>query len=117
MTHGFGWKGVFAMAATAPTEIPAERDAQGFLLHAGQWSEDIAAMIAGENGIADPTRRHWQVIGSVRQAFVERGSLPWLRMVSRVSGVPIEELYRLFPGGPSRLVAKIAGIPKLRSCI
>ena len=53
----------------------------------------------------------------MRTAFVERGSLPWLHTISRVSGVSIQELYRLFPRGPSRLVAKIAGIPKLRACI
>ena len=58
-----------------------------------------------------------EAVEAVRTAFVEHGSLPWLHTISRVSGVSIQELYRLFPGGPSRLVAKIAGIPKLRACI
>ncbi len=105
------------MAASTPANTTAERDALGFLLHAELWSQQIAESIARDNGINDLTDRHWQVISSMRRAFVQRGSTPSLRMISRVSGVPIRELYRLFPIGPSRLVAKIAGIPKLRACL
>ena len=105
------------MTASTSTTIPVQRDAQGFLLHAEQWSEQIAEGLARESGIAELTDRHWQVIYAMRRNFVERGTQPWLRMLTKVSGVPIEELFRLFPRGPSRLVAKIAGIPKLRACI
>ena len=35
----------------------------------------------------------------------------------KASGVPIKELYQLFPKGPAKLAAKIAGIPKPRGCI
>lgn len=105
------------MTTSALTDVPLESDAQGFLLHAEQWSEQVAERIARENGIARLTARQWEVITAMRTAFLEHGSLPWLHMLSRVSGVSIQELYRLFPRGPSRLVAKIAGIPKLRACI
>jgi dissimilatory sulfite reductase related protein len=105
------------MAALTPTNITVERDALGFLLHAEHWSRQIAESIARDNGINDLTDRHWQVISSMRSAFVQHGSTPSLRMLSRVADVPIEELFRLFPIGPSRLVAKIAGIPKLRACL
>jgi tRNA 2-thiouridine synthesizing protein E len=105
------------MTASTSTEIPIDRDAQGFLLHAEQWSEQIAERLARENGITELTDRHWQVINAMRRNLVERGTSPWLPMLTKVSGVPIEELFRLFPRAPSRLVAKIAGIPKLRACI
>ena len=105
------------MAASTPTNTIVERDALGFLLYAEQWSRQIAERVARDNGVNELTDRHWQVISSMRRAFVDRGSTPSLRMLSRVSGVPIRELYRLFPAGPSRLVAKIAGIPKLRACL
>ena len=105
------------MSSSTFTTVPVERDGQGFLLRAEQWSEQIAQSIARDNGIEELTARQWQVIDAMRRAFLEYGSTPWLRMLSRVSDVPIDELYRLFPRGPSRLVAKIAGIPKLRSCI
>ena len=105
------------MTASRSTKIPVQCDAQGFLLQSEQWSEQVAERLARENGITALTARHWQVINAMRRNFVERGTSPWLRMLSKVSGVPIEELFRLFPRGPSRLVAKIAGIPKLRACI
>ena len=39
------------------------------------------------------------------------------RRSARTSGVPVKELYQLFPKGPAKLAAKIAGIPKPRGCI
>ncbi len=79
-------------------------------------SEQVARQLARENGIKELTPRHWQVITSMRAAF-DRGSQPWLRTIARVSGGPIRELYRLFPRGPSWLIAKIGGMPKRRVCI
>jgi tRNA 2-thiouridine synthesizing protein E len=38
-------------------------------------------------------------------------------MLGKTSGVPIKELYELFPTGPAKTAAKIAGIPKPRGCI
>ena len=105
------------MTACTPTNPPLERDAQGYLVNADEWSEQVAQRIARENGIKELTPRHWQVITSMRAAYLGRGSQPWLRTLARVSGVPIRELYRLFPRGPSRLVAKIGGMPKRRVCI
>jgi TusE/DsrC/DsvC family sulfur relay protein len=105
------------MTACTPTTTPLERDAQGYLANADEWTEQVARQIARENGIKELTPRHWQVITSMRTAYVDRGSQPWLRTIARVSGVPIRELYRLFPRGPSRLVAKIGGMPKRRVCI
>ena len=105
------------MTAATPPPIPAQRDAQGYLLQDDQWSSRVAEDTAHDNGIEDLTSRHWQVINAMRDAYADHGASPWIRMISRVSGVPIKELYRLFPRGPSRLVAKIAGIPKRRACI
>ena len=104
------------MIASTPTTVLLERDAQGYLANADEWDEQVALQIARENGIEELTPRHWQVITSMRAAF-DRGWQPWLRTIARVSGVPIRELYRLFPTGPSRLVAKIGGMPKRRVCI
>ena len=105
------------MAAHTFPETPIERDAQGFLCRVEDWNPQIAERIAREIGIEHLSERHWQVVSSLRRAFLQRGTMPWLRMLSRVSGVSIQELYRLFPTGPSARVAKIAGIPKQRACI
>jgi TusE/DsrC/DsvC family sulfur relay protein len=92
-------------------------DAEGFLTDPQQWNEQIAAEIAAENGIAELTDRHWQVVNFMRERYLESGSAPSIRSLGKTSGVPIKELYALFPKGPAKLAAKIGGIPKPRGCI
>jgi TusE/DsrC/DsvC family sulfur relay protein len=96
---------------------PVDLDAEGFLVHDEQWNEQIAQEIAGESGIDELTDRHWQVINFMRNTFLETGSAPSIRSLGKTSGVPIKELYELFPKGPAKLAAKIGGIPKPRGCI
>jgi TusE/DsrC/DsvC family sulfur relay protein len=105
------------LTLTTPTDIPVERDAEGFFVHPEQWTEEMAPEIARENGILELTDRHWQVINFMRNAYLENGAAPSIRTLGKVSGVPIKELYRLFPKGPAKLAAKVAGIPKPRGCI
>jgi TusE/DsrC/DsvC family sulfur relay protein len=92
-------------------------DAEGFLTDPGQWNEQIAAAIASENGIAELTDRHWQVVRFMREAYLRDGQAPSIRSLGKTSGVPIKELYQLFPKGPAKLAAKIGGIPKPHGCI
>jgi TusE/DsrC/DsvC family sulfur relay protein len=94
-----------------------EVDPEGFLTDPQQWNREIAAAIAAEAGIAELTERHWMVIEFMRDAYLENGSAPSIRTLGKASGVPIKELYELFPKGPAKLAAKIAGIPKPRGCI
>ncbi len=96
---------------------PVEVDAEGYLLDAEQWNEQMAAEMARDNGIERLTDRHWQVINFMRKTFLETGSAPSIRSLGKTSGVPIKELYELFPKGPAKLAAKIGGIPKPRGCI
>ena len=45
------------------------------------------------------------------------GTAPSIRSLGKESGVPVKELYQLFPKGPAKLAAKIGGIPKPKGCI
>ncbi|MGZ4340085.1 MAG: TusE/DsrC/DsvC family sulfur relay protein [Gaiellaceae bacterium] len=92
-------------------------DPEGFLLDAAQWSKELGERIARENGIAELTDRHWQVIEFMRERFLTTGNAPTIRSLGKESGVPVKELYQLFPKGPAKLAAKIGGIPKPRGCI
>jgi len=94
-----------------------EVDAEGFLLDAGQWNEQVAEAIARERGIERLTDRHWLVIHFMRKTFLETGSAPSIRTLGKASGVEVKELYQLFPKGPAKLAALIGGIPKPRGCI
>ena len=92
-------------------------DEEGFMQTPSQWSEDIAKTIAAENGLTDLNEKHWQVIHFMRAKHEENGTAPTVRALGKQSGVTIKELYSLFPKGPAKLAAKIAGIPKPRGCI
>jgi TusE/DsrC/DsvC family sulfur relay protein len=94
-----------------------EVDAEGFLVDAQQWNERIAEEIARANGIEQLTDRHWQVVRFMRETYLQSGSAPSIRSLGKTSGVPIKELYELFPKGPAKLAAKVGGIPKPRGCI
>ncbi len=94
-----------------------EVDAEGFLMDAQQWDEQMATEIAREAGIPELTDRHWQVVRFMRQTYLDTGSAPSIRTLGKASGVPIKELYELFPHGPAKLAAKLGGIPKPRGCI
>jgi TusE/DsrC/DsvC family sulfur relay protein len=105
------------MSTATYAGTPVEVDAEGFLADPQQWNQQIAAEIAAEAGIAELTDRHWQVVNFMRDTYLESGSAPSIRTLGKASGVPIKELYQLFPKGPAKLAAKIAGIPKPRGCI
>ena len=92
-------------------------DGEGFLTDPSQWSEGLAAEIAAENGIAELTDRHWQVVRFMRERYLATGAAPSIRSLGKESGVPVKELYQLFPKGPAKLAAKIGGIPNPRGCI
>lgn len=94
-----------------------ERDPEGFLLDAREWTPEIAEELARESGIAELTPRHWQVVEFMRKRYLETGAAPSIRALGKESGVPVKELYELFPKGPAKLAARIGGIPKPRGCI
>jgi TusE/DsrC/DsvC family sulfur relay protein len=96
---------------------PVELDAEGFLADPSAWNEEIADELARESGISELTPRHRQVVNYMRTTYLETGQAPSIRSLGKQSGVPIKELYELFPKGPAKLAARIGGIPKPRGCI
>ena len=94
-----------------------EVDEEGFLADPQQWTREIGAEIARENGIPELTDRHWQVVDFMRDRYLTEGAAPSIRTLGKASGVPVKELYALFPKGPAKLAAKVGGIPKPRGCI
>ena len=53
----------------------------------------------------------------IRMHVAETGTGPTVRVLGKTSGVSVKELYQLFPKGPAKVAARIAGIPKPRGCI
>jgi TusE/DsrC/DsvC family sulfur relay protein len=105
------------MTISLIAEAPVDVDAEGFLTDPTQWNERIAEAIATQNGIPELTDRHWLVVRFMRERYLATGAAPSIRSLGKESGVPIKELYQLFPKGPAKLAAKIGGIPKPKGCI
>ena len=105
------------MTTTLIADAPVDVDAEGFLTDPAQWDEQIAEAIAEANGIPELTGRHWLVVRFMRERYLTTGTAPSIRSLGKESGVPVKELYQLFPKGPAKLAARIGGIPKPKGCI
>ena len=102
---------------TAVMELNVQFDAEGFMTDPNEWTPEIAEVLAQEEGIDELTEAHWTVINFVRDEFNKTGKSPTLRAISKRSGVNTKELYALYPKGPAKKVARIAGLGKPKGCI
>lgn len=101
-------------------EIPGfsvEVNEEGFLVDPKQWTPELAETIAKEEGIDELTDAHWKIINFCREAAGITGAAPTLRQISKGVGVSTKELFKLFPKGPAKKVAKIAGLGKPQGCV
>ncbi len=91
-------------------------DEEGYLTDPGVWNEEIAQALAEQEGI-QLTEKHWQIIRWCREKAAETGASPTLRQITKGTGISTKELFQLFPKGPAKKVAKIAGLGKPEGCI
>ena len=94
-----------------------EFDDEGFMTDRTAWNRNIAAVLAKEEGIETLTDRHFEVIDFMRKEVEEKGTAPSIRRLNKLNVVPTKELYQLFPGGPAKKAARIAGLKKPEGCI
>jgi len=91
-------------------------DADGYIEDPSAWTPEIGEAIAKREDIT-LTDRSWVVINYARAEYAKTGDAPTLRNITKNSGVDTKELYSLFPGGPGKLAAKVAGLHKPTGCI
>jgi len=91
-------------------------DKEGFMVDAHAWTPEIGEAIAQSLGMR-LTDRHWIVINYARKEFDATGQAPTLRKITKSTPVDTKEIYALFPGGPAKIAAKIAGLGKPTGCI
>ncbi|NUR94626.1 MAG: TusE/DsrC/DsvC family sulfur relay protein [Kribbellaceae bacterium] len=91
-------------------------DAEGFMTEYGEWNEALAAELAERIGI-ELTDEHWKAIRFLREDYPAHGETATLRRVSTLAGIPIKQLFVLFPGKPAKKMAYVAGLPKPRGCV
>jgi len=90
---------------------------EGYFIDPGQWTEEMAAVLAQEEAIGELVEAHWKVLKFLRADFEEKGVIPSIRRVKNAGGIPTKDLYALFPDGPLKKSSKIAGLPKPASCV
>lgn len=94
-----------------------EMDGDGFMLEPNLWNEELAKLIAQEDGIADLTEDHWKIISIIRANYEEKGIAPMVRTICKESGLKLKQIYELFPLGPARGACRVAGLPKPEGCV
>jgi dissimilatory sulfite reductase related protein len=96
--------------------VTVDVDDEGYMTHHAQWNREVAAGLAKEEGI-ELTAAHWKVLEFIDKDFREKGVVPGMRRMNKIGGIATKDLYALFPGGPIKKAAKIAGYPKPVSCV
>ncbi len=94
-----------------------EFDSDGYMVEPELWSRDLAAAIAREEGIADLTAEHWEIITFIREYWQEHEAAPAARLICKHAGLSVREVYKLFTSGPDRGACRIAGLPRPESCV
>lgn len=92
-----------------------ETDAEGYLLEP-DYSDEIVRVIAAAENI-ELTEDHWTVVRFLRDAYREDGHTPNFRNLLKglaevLPGCDSKSLYALFPTGPAKQGAKVAGLPQ-----
>jgi TusE/DsrC/DsvC family sulfur relay protein len=90
---------------------------EGFMTDPSEWNKDIAVAIANEEGITELTAEHWKIIDYCRKTAASSGKAPTLRNITNNAGISTKDLFTLFPKGPAKKVARIAGLGKPEGCV
>ncbi|NOY98345.1 MAG: TusE/DsrC/DsvC family sulfur relay protein [Chloroflexi bacterium] len=89
---------------------------EGYMTDPNVWNKEIAVELAKKEGI-ELTDAHWKVIEFCRESAKDSGKAPTLRQITKGVGITTKELFGLFPKGPAKKVAKIAGLGKPEGCV
>jgi tRNA 2-thiouridine synthesizing protein E len=95
--------------------VELETDDQGYLLEP-DYSDEVVHVIAAAEGIT-LTDDHWKVVNYLRDEYRENGHTPNFRNMLKgleeiLPGTDSKSLYALFPIGPAKQGAKVAGLPQ-----
>ena len=95
--------------------VELETDAEGYLV-TPDYGDEAVRVIAQAEGIA-LTDDHWKVVQYLREQYKEHGQTPNFRNMLKdvaelIPGADSKALYDLFPLGPAKQGARVAGLPK-----
>jgi len=105
------------MSANENEGIKLEFDGDGFLTDPTIWNDEVAIMIAKEDGIEEMNEKHWAIVKIIRANWEEKGMAPMVRTICQETKIRLREIYELFPLGPARGACRVAGLPKPDGCV
>jgi tRNA 2-thiouridine synthesizing protein E len=95
-------------------------DEEGFLLDPSEWNQDVAAIIAEQEGLPLDEQR-WGIVCYIRDYFERNQTVPEARTLLKNLRQTLGEdlatrryLHQLFPYGYGQQACKIAGMRKPR---
>jgi len=98
-------------------------DEEGYLEDLGQWTEEVAKVLADSEGL-EMSSDHWEIVKFLREYYEEYQIAPAVRVLTKAVGKKLGKekgtskyLYELFPYGPAKQACKVAGLPKPTGCV
>jgi len=106
------------MSTIAINGKSVELNEEGFLSDPLAWSDEVALALAkDQEGLDSLSEQHWAVIRFIRSHYLEHQLAPMVRLMCKHTGVPLRQIYELFPSGPAKGACKLAGLPKPDGCV
>jgi tRNA 2-thiouridine synthesizing protein E len=102
------------LRSLAGREIPFDSD--GFLWESNDWSEEVAEILAREQGLEILNEDHWRVIRFLRNYYLSQGKAPLNRELKAGLGLSLMELESIFPRGIRQGARLLAGLPNPKNC-
>lgn len=101
-----------------------QRNNEGFLEDAYAWDEQVAEVIASEDGLS-LNEKHWEILHFLRDFYKEHEMSPpsnrlFVKAVKEALGEDRGNsiyLMQLFPGTPAKTACRIAGLPRPTNCL
>lgn len=94
-----------------------ETDEDGFLTGFDQWNKDWVQYVRENEEMGEITDDHWKVIDMLQTYYKKNNIAPMVRILSKVTGFKLKQIYELFPSGPGRGACKMAGLAKPTGCV
>jgi tRNA 2-thiouridine synthesizing protein E len=94
-----------------------EFDKDGFMLEPNLWDEEVACLIAREEGIEEMSDDHWRIANFIREYWKANGLAPTVRLLCRDLGMNVRQIFKLYTSGPARGACRVAGLPKPDGCV
>lgn len=104
------------MPTTTIAGHQVEVNDEGFLQNPDDWDEQLGAEFARLIGV-DMSEEHWKLVKFLRDDYKTMGETPTLRRVSTQLGLPVKQLFTMFPGKPAKKMSYVAGVPKPKGCV